>query len=774
MRRFLFFPTSLIALLMSAVVCFADEDADISIESDLVEILDSFESKDGYNPNQTPKLSDILEASGTLVFFDNTNSTGRKPKINAPTRSNPSNMLQKVLGKARKRLLGASQDSNKKNPEEIVFSDRTRVRAEDLQGEELQARQQELRFLSIKYDGPKTMAVIPPDAMIEVPFYKHIPYFFSRIEILGNGSLKVTETIERVVEKSETDFTGIDRFFPKYFTDRIGKMHRTSLTVLEASVDNAPIQPSLFPVSKGIRVGLHKKKPLTAGTHLYRITYLFSNKITEFKNNAEDAETPAFKELIWEVTGRNWDIPITRAGAIMIFPPHSKLYSQAAVTGGKNGYGENYKIKKDKENNLSFVLTFPLAPHEGLAVLANWSETAAVPVFENGKLDRFMTEHGTATVSLIAFLFVLSYYIATWFSLRKSDIKPQKKAAPLQRGDLSPAVLDYALKKEVTPVSLFIILLGMAAKGFLSFGENSGGELILIKNTDNESGLTFPEKRIARGLFAKDSTSFALTNANSLRLVRIMSFIEKRLVKEYRKKFTVFPHGYFWFGILMAVIAVVAVSSMSMFPMITALTATASVIVLIPAAFVGNGIYTEIRKKSWKQSKRRLIKQGMIALPLLSALIALFCYYAIQTTFMSAVFFFAVLICIGIFKSLLRTPSSLGNSILENIERYKLYLSSQDDTILSVMRNADAKIKALYGKHLPFAVALNQERLWTRRFIAFSEKENQLKPDWYKGKLPFTEDFTETLFSEFNKVFPQKNAAKKSNAHSRFKKPNAK
>ncbi|MBR1777881.1 MAG: DUF2207 domain-containing protein [Alphaproteobacteria bacterium] len=771
MRSFSFLLTALI-FTANVSVCYAAEKADLSIESDLVEILDSFDSKKGYNPHHTPKLSDILEAKGTLVFFDNTNSTGQKPTIGGNIQTKPSNMLQKILGKARQRLFGASQVSDETESNAAVFSDRRRVNAADWLEEDFSAQQQ-LRFLKLDYNGPKTMAAIPPNTMIEVPFFKHIPYFFSRIEILGNGSLKVTETIERVVEQNETDFKGIDRYFSKYYTDRTGKTHRTNLTVLEASVDNIPIQPLLLPDVKGIRLALHSKAQ-TPGTHLYRITYLFSNKITELKNSSEEADAPDFKELIWEVTGRNWDIPITRAGAVMIFPSGSKLYSQAAVTGGKNGYGDNYKIKKDKGNDLSFVLTFPLAPYEGFAVLANWSEPNSAPVFENGKLDRFIIEHGTAVVSFIAFLFVLSYYLATWFSLRKNQVKPQVKAAPLQKGDLTPAVLNYALKKEITPNSLLMILLGMASKGFLSFGEDTNGTLLLIKETDKESGLTSLEKKIAGELFTKDNTSFALTNANSLRLARIMAKIEKHLTKEYRKKFTVFPQAYFWFGILMAVIAIAALSSMSLFPLITAVTSFASVFILIPSAFIGGKIYNEIRRKAWKQSKARLLKLSLAALPLLVCLIGLFIYYSIQTTVLTAVFFFALLICIGVFKTLLRTPSSLGSSILENIEGYKLYLSSQDDTLLNMMRNAESKIKALYNKHLPFAVALELDRSWTRRFAAFSEKENQLKPDWYKGKLPFTESFVETLTSEFNKAFPQKPAAKKGGASSRFKKPNAK
>ncbi len=774
MRSFLPFLAIVSVLTANGSYCYASEQNDITIESDLVEILDSFDSPKGHNPYAAPKLPEILEAKGTLVFFDNSHSSGKKPKIGGNVKvPSSSNAISKTLARARERLFGAKTKQTAASPTNPVFTDRTKINMTDLLNENAAQKETKARFFKLDYDGEKTVSFIPPNTFIEVPFLKHIPYFFSRIEILSSGSVKITETIQRVVEPGENNFTGIDRYFSKYHTDRTGKTHRTNLTILEASIDNTPVLAKLLPDGKNIRISLHASSPQTPGTHLYSVTYLFSNKITEFKNSSETPDSPDFKELILEITGRHWDIPITRAGASVIFPPNSKIYSQTAVTGGVSGYGQNYKIRRDKNNDLSFVLTFPLAPYEGFALMTNWSEKDSMPAFENGKLDRFIIEYGTMTVSLIAFLFVLSYYLATWLSQNKNQEKTNVKASPLQKGDLTPAVLNYALKKEITPNSLLIVLLSMASKGFLSFSDDGNGTLLLVKETDEETGLTSFEKHIAEKLFTKDSTSFALTHANSLRLTRIMADLEKHLVKEYRKKFTVFPQGYFWFGILMAIIAVVSVSSMSLFPQITAMTALASVIVLIPASFIGGKIYTEIRRKTWKENKGKLFKLSLIALPLLICLVGLFVYYSIQTTLLTAVFFFALLICIGIFKTLLRSPSVLGNSILENIEGYKLYLSSQDDTLLSMMRNAESKIKALYGKHLPFAVALDLDQPWTCRFVAFSEQENQLKPDWYKGKLPFTENFIEVLAAEFNKAFPQK-TAKKSGSSSRLKKPNTK
>ncbi len=743
--------------------CLAAQEADLTINAELVKILDSFDKDDGQDPYKVPQLSDILEAKGTLVFFDNTHSSGKKPEINGTVKNKFSNFIQRTLEKARKRLLGQSRQSSSAVP---VFSDRTREPDWFSQS----SIQQSPRFYSLDYKGEKTAAFIPPNTFIEVPFLKHIPYFFSRIEILNNGFVKVTETIERVVEPSETDFVGIERYFPKYHNDRTGKNYRTNLTVLEASIDNKTITPKLKPTFDGIKIDLHSEKPLSSGVHLFRVTYLFSNKIAEFKNNSREADVPDFKELIWNVTGSHWDIPVTRAGAIVIFPPQSTLYSQAALTSGPNGYGHNYRITKDKENNLSFVLTFPLAPHESLTILTNWSEKNSTPFFQNGKIDRFIIEHGTAFAAFVAFLFVLSYYLGTFFGLKKNQGQNLTKPAPLQKNNLTAAVLNYALQKEITPKTLFIILLDMACKNFISFEQDDTDSLILVKNTDKETGLTSLQRQIAKKLFTKEETSFSLTRKNFLKLTRIMNDVRKGLIKEYHKKFTVFPQSYFLFGILMAVVAITAITSMSLFPLTTFFTSCCCIALLIPCTAIYEKIHALLKTPlPFEEKKKNFIKLFVPFFFCFCLLLALFVYYALQTTFFTAFFFFALLICIGVFKTLFRTPSVLGKSILENLDGYRLYLCSQDDTLLKVMRHAEQKIKDLYNKHLPFAVALEVQQQWTHRFAVFSRKENQLKPDWYRGKLHFTDTFIDELYTRFFNVFPQEDVSKNNTRISRFK-----
>lgn len=775
MRRLVFFVFAFACLLTAGTVRGrADDSKEFIVNNELVQILDSFDDKK-QNPNHVPSLSEILEARGTLVFFDNTNSSGKKPQLGGNIKTKASGALNRTLDRARRRLSAQERKNAKKA---AANSAKTRklaafvansAKEPDLTARERPADGQP-RYYPLNYDGEKAVALIPPDTLVEVPFLKHIPYFFSRIEILGNGAIRVTETIERVVEPAESDFYGIERSFPKYHTDRTGKKHRTNLMLLEAFLNEKPIRAKLTPDLDGFKIDLRGAEPLPSGMYMFRFSYLLFNKIAEFENNAENAQTPTFKELIWDVTGIDWDIPITRAAAVVLFPPDSVLYSHTAATGGAAGVGRNYRLVKDKKSNdLSYVLTFPLAPYESLTILANWGEKASSSMFQNGKLDRFIIEHGTFAAAFIAFLFVLSYYLTTFFAQRKNQERTPVKTQPLQKGDLTPAVMNYALTKKISSKTLFVLLLGMAAKNFLAFDEQSDGTPILIKMTDKENNLTALERKIAKRLFSKDSTSFAVTNANMLRLKRLTGDVEKSLTREYRRKFTVFPQPYFWFGILMAAVAVGATAALSLFPAITAATAAACVLFFIPAAFSGTRIWTVVCKNGVKAGWKKTFKPLFVFAPSALLLIAALTFFGMQTTLATALAFFAVLVCVGVFKVLLRAPSAAGNAILDNMEGYKLYLSSQDDTLLTVMRNANQKIKALYSKHLPFAVAMGLETPWTKRFAAFDD-EDRLKPDWYKGKLPFNETFAADLYAAFARSFPQREDAGKKVKESRFAK----
>lgn len=730
--------------------------AEGNISDDLNSILKTFK---GENEQRAPTLDELYPATGTLIFFGNQN---HPKKIKEEKKS--SNFIERTLERAKARLFKreAEQERNAQQNFQKKFVNPKIKQEEDYQ--ETQP-QQTIRLLGLDFDGPKTRVSIPPDAIIEVPFLTHIPYFFSRVEIYGDNSIGVTETIQRIVEENDIKpVYGINRYFSKYHNDRMGRIHRTQMTVLEASIDGRPAEAKVLPTLFGIKVSVNSDTPLLPGNHVFTLTYLMPDKIAEFHGDTNES---SFKELIWSVTGEHWPMPITRAAAVLIFPKDAKVLSQSAATGNAFNPSRNFKIKRDEENNLSFSLSYPLADGEGLTIFANWQDPLATVLPSASALDKFIAEHGTSAAACIAFLFILSYYIATWVGLKKNQTVSKEKTKPVQKGDFSPGVLYYAISKKADAKSLFIMLTSMASKGFLKLAENENKTFQAIKTTDNESSLSAIEKKIAKALFSKGSTSFDFNQANALVLTRLQKNVANSLKKEYDRKFVTMHQSYFWFGILMALVAVIFISTLSLFGWATFFTALGCVALVVPLYFLGTALYAETKGIPFKTAWKSAVLLGGIAAPLLIAEFFLLYFYAIQTTPLTAVMLFLTVICISVFHSLLKSPSLLGKSVLENTEGYRLYLSDQSDTLLSAMRNATQKIKSLYSKHLPFALAFNLGKLWTQRFAAFADEENTLKPDWYNGPLAFDENFADNLEKCFNDAFPKltsdetKNAPKK-------------
>ena len=731
-----------------------------SLNADLNRLMSTFDKPRAIDIEEIrKKMPNIYDASGTLFFFDNAGASQQK--------MSPQEMKANLF---KDMIRARVQKKKSSEPQEQTFSrlqERQNARKAGQKEQSVPQTASKTKLMRlVNYDGPTIAAAIPPDTYVEAPFVSHYPYLFARIDILGNGSIKVTETVERIVGPDEHHFTGIDRAFSKYNLDRAGRQTRASLIPLEAQIDGVAVSPVLAPVSGGIRLSIRQKAPLEPGVHLMTYSYLFEDKIASYDNKENKAES--FKELVWNVTGANFDFPVMRAGATVIYPEGADILTRTGMSGSGATLQEDLRIKRDDTGDTSYVLTYPLAPYEHFIIVTSWAEPNTVPVYDD-VLDRFLRNHGTSLLSFVAFLFIGSYYLATWISLKKGQLKKKSAGAPLKKDDLSPAVIHFDRAGKAGPKALFILLLALAGKGFLKFSEENG-KITLIKATDDMKKLSVLEKTIAKKLFPKDATSLPLTAENALKLKRLLALTEKRIKREHALKFISFESGYFWFGILMAVIAFATISSLSLFPALTAKTGAFCIAFFIPLYYAVRSAVPVVKNGLWRDDKKALIVPALFAVAFAAALTRSLLYFAEETTFFTAFWLTAVLICCAISYSLFRTKSLLGNTLTDSMEAYAAYLTNQDDTLLSTMRNTAFKIKALYAKHLPFAVALNVEREWTKRFASFDQAQGDLAPDWYQGPAAFDENFVGALYGAFSTVFPDPKTARRSSRPARSKK----
>ena len=653
----------------------------------------------------------------------------------------------KTIGEMRGRLEQSEKDAMSRAAQTQFFSSRLQeAYLKDREARERWEKYQKNRMNYYRSDFPgRTFLInIPPNNLVEVPAADHIPYMFARIEILGDGSVSVTETVQRVVSEKSDAVYGLSRYFPYTFKDRAGEKFRTKITLLSASHNGEPITPKMMPSLFGYRVSMDGDAPLPAGVHVYKWSYILADQVSSFDD---------FKELSYSITGNHWFFPVTRAGAYVIFPQSTQVLGAGAKAGDAPLADDLYRVRRDANGDLSFSLRYPLAAAEDFNIFANFKEK--VPTFTPPKsfFDALTDDYATTIASFLMFVIVLSYYVATWYDVKKNRLSSFQNMKPSQKDDFNAAVLRYALTKTADAKNFFILLLSMAGKGFLAMTEQENGDFLLIKQTDSLAKLNPLEKKIAKGLFAKSETSFAVSQGNMLKLDRLFAALTKMIQKDYAAKYVTVYITYFLFGILMTAVALAFVSAMSPYGGITALTAAGILTLFVGAYFVGARLLNEIRLKSGRFVAAVL---GLALAYLVLPILVLLWFFAVQTSYLAAFFLAATVCCVVVSYTMLKSPSALGRSILDSLDAYRVYLSAKGDARQTGMQGIESKMRLLYDKHLPFAAALDLQADWTEKFTGANDGKSPFKPAWYKGKMPVDRTFIDKLYECFALRFPKK------------------
>jgi uncharacterized membrane protein len=104
-----------------------------------------------------------------------------------------------------------------------------------------------------------------------------------------------------------------------------------------------------------------------------------------------------------------------------------------------------------------------------------------------------------------------------------------------------------------------------------------------------------------------------------------------------------------------------------------------------------------------------------------------------------------------VFYHLLRAPTDSGRKLMDQIEGFRLYLSTAEEERLNVL-NPPEKTPELFERYLPYALALDCENEWNAKFAAVlaaaAAAGAAVGPHWYSGRnwnYGNTSDFTDGL-----------------------------
>ncbi|MGQ9688002.1 MAG: DUF2207 domain-containing protein [Desulfobaccales bacterium] len=557
-----------------------------------------------------------------------------------------------------------------------------------------------------------------------------ILYFRSDIRVHPDASLTVTETI--TVRSAGVDIKrGIVRDFPTTYRDRDGKTVRVGFDLTEVRRDGRPEPYHIKDVSNGKKIFLGDRNIfLRPGIYTYTLTYRTDRQLGFFQG---------FDELYWNVTGNGWTFAIDRAEAVVALPPGAKVLNYAAYTGRTGEQGQDFRVSYDQAGNIVFTTTRGLAAYEGLTIAVSWPKGLVTEPSRTEKLGFLFFDNLTTLVAFLGLVGTLLYYLVIWYQVGRDPGKGTiiPLFTPPQR--FSPAGVRYLMRMGFDQKTFAAAVVDMAVKGYLRIEEDAGGDFILRRTGKNPVGLDAGEQRLGAALFQL-SDFLKLENTNHERIRQAREALKGKLDQELNHIYFRTNLSWFILGALMSFLTLLAI-------VLTSDTWEA----LFPVAWlsiwgVGCFLLAMAAYRHWKGALRGPHLHYGKALTAIASTIFAMAFIAgellglgflAMTVSTPAVLAFALLVLINfLFYYLLKAPTMLGRKLMDQIDGFRLYLSTAEQDRLEVLHPPE-KTPELFEKYLPYALALDVENEWSEQFaevLAKAEVDGRpYQPGWYSG-----------------------------------------
>jgi len=568
--------------------------------------------------------------------------------------------------------------------------------------------------------------------------YERITDYRSDVTVGADGTLTVTETITVVAADDEIRH-GIFRDFPTTYTDTYGFKRKVGFEVLHVTRDGAPEPYEVSGVDYGerIRIG-DPDRMLAPGAYTYAITYT-TNRQIGFHDR--------FDSLFWNATGNYWKLPIEHVTATIHLPPGAHVSNTAAYTGAEGSRAGNASTQMLSDSAVRFESTEQLAPQEGMSVAVAFNKGVVFPPTQAQLREDFLRDNASLVTVAMGIFVLLIYFGAAWFEFGRDPVAGPVVPLFAPPENLSPAAVRYIHRMAYDRKAYAASLIAMAVKGYLTIGQEDGAYLLTrTGKSEGECGLAQPEAQLAGKLFDGDM-SVTMKQDNHTRIAASISALKTALKRECEAKY--FVTNLHWFAgggaILLVTSLIAALQSED-------IGATGFVILWLGGWSIGTSFVVHMAWDHW-------IGVNGPGSRVLNVLTALF-YTAFALPFVGGWFFGLFLLNRGlspaagfllmvggvityVFYHLLKAPTLLGARIRDEIDGFRQFLNMTEKDRLEVL-NPPSVTPRLFETFLPYAIALDCENRWSKRFEAEAARAGQTPdqsggyytPLWWSGLSP--------------------------------------
>lgn len=499
------------------------------------------------------------------------------------------------------------------------------------------------------------------------------------------------DVVERIAVHAEGSQIrrGIYRDFPTRYRDRLNNRVKVDLEVIGVE-RNGVMEPWFTErMSNGVRINTGNDDFLPVPADY---TYTIRYRTTRQLGFFADHD-----ELYWNAIGTGWVFPIEK-GTVEIKLPGSvatESMSAEAYTGAQGAQGGAYLVEKPAPGVARYSLTQPLGPYEGFTVVLGFPKGLVHEPTASERAKWFLKDNRGVLVGLIGLILLALYTFRQWSRIGRDPRKGIVIARYEPREGQTPAGLRFMQEMGYDMRAFTADVLALAVGGHVRIHKED--KFLKDEWSLERSASTAPVKpspaqaRLLSGIFS-GGDHIVLKNTNAATMAKARDAHKSVLDEEFHPRY--FKRN------------------------------TKQLLIALAIAIVSGGV--------------AFVTSGGFGIPAIVAIMAV------------------MLVIVAVFGKLIQAPTTEGRSLLDEIEGLKMYMSVAERDELKAMPGPDQPPMLdakRYEAMLPYAVALDVEDAWTKKFTAAvgaaaaaAAASNMM---WYSGRGPITNmgDFTSSVGS---------------------------
>ena len=407
-----------------------------------------------------------------------------------------------------------------------------------------------------------------------------------------------------------------------------------------------------------------------------------------------------YDEFYWNVNGNEWSFETHKVEATITLPLGAKIKNYAAYTGFRGEKGTDFNVEKRNDNTIHFQSTRLFSAKENLSIGVNWQKGILQQPSKAQNLILFFKDNYHILIALLGTFFVLLIHLGKW---RKVGIDPPSGTIiPIFKpmSNLSPSAMRYILKMETDEKAFTAALVSLATKGFVTIENKNDIYTIFKTEKTTYDELSKSELAIITAMFGKNK-SFKIAKERHAQIRSVIQHFYGKEESAHQETYFKLNRGHLVPGIVISVLTI-----MFLFFAFTTLNA--------------NSVYT-------------------------------------NTQYVIAFSIVGIIVLINLlFIYLMKAPTLFGRKEMDKIEGFKMYLKTAEEQRLDAM-NLPEKTPQLFEEYLPYAIALDCENQWAKKFkniiAAAIEDGTYTQPTWYiggRGMHFIPTNFTDSIGESFS------------------------